>query len=148
MYKKNYQALGHFNFSSSLAHTILWSIQYNILLVIWEYMVKKPWTFIWIWIPLARDDSTNGYDTHGQYSYLKFHYEFQKMTLTLFVCLQKMCNFAKVEGCRIVPATPILISNLNRASQAQFFEPHPWNSWKMCTFYKSSNDINSIFWYS
>ena len=49
MYKKNYQALGHFNFSSSLAHTILWSIHCNTLLDIWKYLVKKPWTFLWIY---------------------------------------------------------------------------------------------------
>ena len=44
------------------------------------------------------------------------------MTLTLFVCLQKMCNFAKLEGYSsiMVPARPILISNFNRAWQAQF----------------------------
>ena len=70
----------------------------------------------------VRDDSTNGYDTRGQNFYLKFHYEFQKMTLILFVCLQKICNFAKLGGCgsKIKPATPISILNFNGAWQAQF----------------------------
>ena len=69
-----------------------------------------------------RDDSTNGYDTCGQDSYLKVHYEFQKMTLVLIVCLQKICNFAELEGCSsiIEPAMPILILNFNWACQGQF----------------------------
>ena len=71
---------------------------------------------------LPRDDSTNGYDTCGQNFYLEFHYEFQKMTLILIVCLQKIYNFEKLEGGSsiIEPATPILISNFNGAWQAQF----------------------------
>ena len=44
------------------------------------------------------------------------------MTLILFVCLQKICNFAKLGGCgsKIEPATPILILNFNGAWQAYF----------------------------
>ena len=58
----------------------------------------------------------------GQNLYLKFHYEFQKMTLILIVCLQKIYNFEKLEVCSsiIEPATPILILNFNGAWQAQF----------------------------
>ena len=64
-----------------------------------------------------RDDSTNGYDTCGQNFYLELHYEFQKITLMLIVCLQKIYTFEKLEGCSsiIEPAMPILISNFNRA---------------------------------
>ena len=85
---------------------------------------------------LGRDDSTNGYDTHCQNFYLKFHYEFQKITLTLFVCLQKICNFAKWEGCSsiIEPAMPILISNFNGAWQAQFLN-HNHETLGKCVFF-------------
>ena len=71
---------------------------------------------------LGRDDSTNGYDTHCQNFYFKFHCEFQKMTIIVFVCLQKICNFAKLGGCglKIEPATPISILNFNWTWQAQF----------------------------
>ena len=71
---------------------------------------------------LPRDDSTNGYDSRGQKFYLEFHYEFQKITLKLIVCLQKIYNFEKLEGCSsiIESATPILILNFNAAWQAQF----------------------------
>ena len=59
---------------------------------------------------LYRDDSTNGYDTRGQNFYVEFHYEFQKMTLILIVCLQKIYNFEKLEGCSsiIEPATSMV----------------------------------------
>ena len=69
------------------------------------------------WVQLVRDDSTNAYDTRGQNFYLEFHYEFQKMTLILIVCLQKIYNSEKLEGCSsiIEPATSSLILDFNGA---------------------------------
>ena len=95
---------------------------------------------------LSKDDSTNGYDNHCQNFYLKFHCEFQKMTLILFVCLQKICNFAKLEGCSsiIEPATFISILNFNGVWQAHFLNHNHVTLGNYVFFMDLQNDVTSI----
>ena len=68
------------------------------------------------------------------------------MTLILFVCLQKICNLAKLGGRRpkIEPATPISILNFKWTWQAQFFT-HTHEILEKCVFFRDLQIILLAF---